>query len=261
MTGLRIDHVSVSFDGRSIVRDISFALKPGELVGLIGPNGAGKSTLLKAIAGLVPHQGTVKIDAVDLDTISASERAARISYLPQDRDLAWPLTVENLVALGRTPYRAPMRELSSEDRRQIDLALQRTDTEYLRSRSAMELSGGERARVLAARALAQATPALLADEPNAGLDPAHQIGLMEVFADMARDGRIILISLHDLSLAARWCGRLILLDAGAVVANGPPDAVLTEENLAKVYGVTAHIVATPGGFLVQPVARIATRAS
>jgi iron complex transport system ATP-binding protein len=175
-----------------------------------------------------------------------------MSYLPQDRDVAWPLSVGNVVGLGRTPYLQPMRGLTADDLAKIEEAMREADVQSLRDRTLTELSGGERARVLIARALAQDTPILLADEPTAGLDPAHQISLMKVLSALAGRGRIVIVSLHELSLAARWCTRLILMDSGTIAADGVPEQVLTAGNLAKIYGVSAFLQRGENGLIVQP---------
>jgi iron complex transport system ATP-binding protein len=252
MTRLSASGLGVSLGQASVLEDISFAIEPGEFVGLVGPNGAGKSTLLRAMLGLIHMRGDIGIDSARANAMSARERAAKIAYLAQEREIAWDIPVEMLVSLGRAPHRPSFAALTPADREAIDRAMRRMDVEHLRRRPATELSGGERARVLIARALAQETPVLLADEPTAGLDPAHQIALMRLFAELAASGRSVVASLHDLGLAARWCSRLLLLDRGRLVADGPPDTVLTPERLRSTYGVTAFFGEADGGRIVQP---------
>ncbi|MEM6905067.1 MAG: ABC transporter ATP-binding protein [Pseudomonadota bacterium] len=251
MTALVIENLSVALGGHPVLRDVSLRVSSGECVGLLGPNGAGKSTLLRAALGLIPAQGRSS-----LRDLAPRERAQAAAWLPQAREIAWEVTVETLVSLGRAPHRHPSMPLSPEDNAAVARALQRTGTEAFSPRIATELSGGEQARVLLARALAQETPLLLADEPIASLDPAHQISTMETFAELAAEGRMVVTALHDLGLAARWCTRLVLLDRGQVVADGPPERVLTAENLAQVYGIAAHIAEGPQGLVVQPLERV-----
>jgi iron complex transport system ATP-binding protein len=172
--------------------------------------------------------------------------------MPQSREIAWPVSVETLIALGRIPHLPRGARLAPEDRAAVDLAIARMGLEAYRARPATELSGGEQARVLIARALAQETPLLMADEPIAGLDPASQIATMSVFRALAGEGRAVLVSLHDLGLAARHCTRLVLLSAGRVHADGPPEAVLTPENLDTVFGVTGFFGETAQGTVFQP---------
>jgi iron complex transport system ATP-binding protein len=235
-----------------VVDRVTLAVGRGELVGLIGPNGAGKTTLMRAALGLVRAEGRVTLGGDALEALGARARALRAAYLPQEREIAWPLEAEALVALGRHPHRRPGAPLSAADREAVDRALARADAEALRHRPATELSGGERARVLIARALAQEAPLIFADEPTAGLDPAHQLHLMRTLTRLAAEGTGVLISLHDLTLAARHCHRLVLMHQGRIAAEGPPEAVLTPERLAAIYGITAHMGRDAHGPIVLP---------
>lgn len=256
MTRLRVRDLSVDLGGQPIVRSVSLDIAPGGVIGLIGPNGAGKSTLLKAILGLIPSRGEIAYGETPLSQIDRHTLAHLASYLPQDREIAWPLTVESVVSLGRTPHLSALSGLTPEDRAEIERAMALTDVANLRQRVVSTLSGGERARVLMARVLAQAAPILIADEPVAGLDPGHQIALLETLDALAAAGRTIIVSLHEIALAARWCRRLVLLDNGRVVADGGADDVLTHEHFAEVYGVRIHRAMTEHGLLVQPMARL-----
>ncbi|MGN6146162.1 MAG: ABC transporter ATP-binding protein [Mesorhizobium sp.] len=252
MTLLSVAHLSAALGGRPVLHDISFAVGPGELVGLIGPNGAGKSTLLRALMGLTPASGTIELDGEDGRGLSAARRALKVAFMAQSRDVAWAMPVEALVALGRLPHLPRLSPLRAVDRAAVDAAMRVMDVEAYRGRQATALSGGELARVLAARALAQETPLLLADEPAAGLDPAHQIGLMRTFRSLAEQGRSVIVSTHDLGLAARSCTRLVLLDRGRVVADGTPEAVVTANNLRSVYRVRAYFGEVEGRMVVLP---------
>jgi iron complex transport system ATP-binding protein len=246
---VRLDNLSVTLGGRQVVAGISTELAGG-LIGLVGPNGAGKSSLVRAIAGLVSSQGTILID--DKRALALRERARRIAYLPQGQAVFWPVTVERLVALGRLPHLAPFARSADTDHAAIERALTRTDLLELRNRSIDELSGGERARVLLARALAVEAPLLLADEPLAALDPAHQIEVMQLLRAEAARGATVIAVLHDLTLAARWCDRLLLMDKGQLVADGAPRQVLTAERIDAVYGVSAFIGEAEGEPLIVP---------
>lgn len=258
MTLISVSGLSASLGGKPVLRGISFAIGRGELVGLIGPNGAGKSTLLRSVLGLTRADGDVAIAGQDMTAMPAAQRARHVAYLPQERDIAWAVPAEMLVSLGRAPHRPAFAGLTQADRAAVAQAMRRMEVDGLRDRPATELSGGEKARVLIARALAQDAPLLLADEPTAGLDPSHQIALMRIFASLAAEGSSVVASLHDLGLAARWCSRLILLDGGAVVADGPPRQVLTAELLRQVYGVETHFGEAEGKMIVQPL-DVATR--
>lgn len=231
-----------------ILRDINLSVGPGECVGLLGPNGAGKTTLLRGALGLMPHRGLSSISSMPL-----AIRAKTVAWLPQAREIAWPMSVESVVALGRLPHLERGARPSADDQDAIDWALSRLGLESFRARTATQLSGGEQARVLIARALAQATPILMVDEPAAGLDPAHQLTLMQTLQTEARSGRMVVASMHDLGLAARFCTRLIVLSRGQVVADGRPESVLTRELLASVFNIRAYISFDGDGPVVQPV--------
>ncbi len=247
MTLLQVEELTAYRGRRPVVEGASLTVSGGEVVGLIGPNGAGKTSLMRAALGLLPHGGQSS-----LARLSPRARARKAAWLPQTRDVAWPVPVETLVALGRLPYRAPGTPLTGADHAAVASAISRMDLTDLTRRPATQLSGGELGRALIARALAQETPLLMADEPVAGLDPAHQIATMEVFAALARDGHGILVSLHELGLAARHCTRLVLMHHGRIVADGSPSEVLTEDNLATVFGLRAWFTQTEAGAIFQP---------
>jgi iron complex transport system ATP-binding protein len=247
MTLLSLRDLSVRLRGRAILTYVTLDVEAGEFIGLIGPNGAGKTTLMRAALGLLPHEGTSSLAALPPAT-----RGRAAAWMPQARDIAWPVTVETLVALGRTPHVSGWQGMGPQDRAHVDSALETMGLEHLRHRTATRLSGGEQAMALIARALAQQTPLLMADEPIAGLDPANQIATMQVFARLAGEGRAVIASLHDLGLAARHCTRLILLGEGGIAADGPPAEVLTPENLARIFHVSAHYATTPQGPVFQP---------
>ena len=236
-------------NGRAkVLDDVSLSVDPGKVVGLIGPNGAGKTTLMRSVLGLLTFDGYSS-----LAVLPERERARRAAWLPQERDIAWPVDVETLVALGRTPYLGAGRKLSDTDQSAISRAIARMGLQDLTRRKSTELSGGEKARALIARVLAQETPIVIADEPIAGLDPAHQISAMRVFKSVAAEDKVVIVSLHDLGLASRYCDRLILLSHGRVVADGPPDQVLTDARMRSVFGVGGHWSDTPSGSLFHAI--------
>ena len=245
MSLLRLENLTVRRGPCPVVDGVTLTVAEGDCVGLIGPNGAGKTTLLRAALGLERFSGHSSLAA-----LPATTRARAASFLPQARQIAWPVDVETLVALGRLPH-AGARP-GPADAAAVEAALARMGLEGFRHRIATRLSGGEQARVLIARALAQDTPLLLADEPIAGLDPAHQLGSMEVFAGLAAEGRGVVVALHDLGLAARFCTRLVLMHMGRVVADGPPAEVLSVENLAQVFRIRAWRTDGPAGPVLQP---------
>ncbi|GAB3447451.1 ABC transporter ATP-binding protein [Actinophytocola sediminis] len=233
------EHLTWRAAGRPIINDIGLAIDPGQTVGLIGPNGSGKSTLLRCLAGLrTPTAGAVRYDELDIATWSQRRIAQRLAFVEQSSDSDSDVRVADVVALGRTPFRDRWRGLSPADDAIIDAALARLDLTGLRDRHWSTLSGGERQRAHIARVLAQRPWGLLLDEPTNHLDIRHQLELMAL---LAGTDQTVLVALHDLGLAARYCDRLVLLAGGELVADGPPAAVLTAERLAAVYQVDASV--------------------
>jgi iron complex transport system ATP-binding protein len=245
--------VTVRLGGATIVRGASLTLRAGAFTVLVGPNGAGKTTLMRALAGLVPADGDIALGGTPLGELKPRERARRIAYLPQGHMFYWPMTVAAIVALGREPHADPFSGTSAADRAAVARALATTETEAFAQRIVTTLSGGERARVALARALATQAPVLLADEPTASLDPRHQLVVMELLRQAAHAGSAILATTHDLTLAARFADRAIVMDAGRLVAEGTPAEALTPERLAVVFGIEAQLVDFAGLSLPVPV--------
>ncbi len=241
MPGLRLENLSVRYGIRIAVEQVSMTLSQGELVALVGPNGAGKSSLLKAVAGVVPHDGQVNRDGQPLHTQSPRQRARILAYLPQSPAAHWPLRVHDLVALGRLPHRRVGSALTHEDTQSIAWAMDRTEVTTLADRHMDGLSGGERSRVLLARALAVKAPVLLTDEPVASLDPYHQLKIMSVLAEYARSGGLVIAVLHDLALAARFATRMIMISEGCLRGDGPPEQVLNDDALQQHYRVRSYV--------------------
>ncbi|WP_417320139.1 ABC transporter ATP-binding protein [Emcibacter sp.] len=238
--GLEMESVAVSYDGNRIVEDVSLSVRPGRMTGLIGPNGAGKSTLLKTVLGLADRDGgVIRLAGRPLEEVPLAERAREMAYAAQGAPVHWPLTVERVVMLGRIPHLGPWQKVTERDREAVARALEMTDSLHLKDRIVTTLSGGERACVMLARTIATDAPLLLVDEPVASLDPAHQLQVMGILKNLAGQGHGVLIVLHDLNLARRFCDDLVLLHDGRVLAQGEPQEVLTDENLAKAYGIRA----------------------
>jgi len=242
VSALSASNVTVLIGAKEIVRAASLSLGAGELVALVGPNGAGKTTLMRALAGLIPAQGAIALGGKPLETLSPRERARAIAYLPQGHIFHWPMSVEEIVMLGRTPHADAFSTTSPEDRVAVTQAMATTETQIFIGRPVTTLSGGEKARVALARALATHAPVLLADEPTAALDPRHQLVVMELLHSAARNGNAILAIMHDLTLAARFADRVLVMHEGRIVAAGAPPDALTPERLAAVFGIEAATV-------------------
>lgn len=248
--------LGLSLGGRAVLHDIDFSLARGEMVGLIGPNGAGKTTLLRALARLLtPDRGAIRLAGTPLPRIPPPILARRLGYLAQGADTHWPLTVAALVALGRTPHLGWWQRPGERDWAAVERALQLADVLHLRHRRVDTLSGGERLRVMLARVFATEPELILADEPVASLDPYHQLQVMEILREHAGRGAVVVV-LHDLNLAARFCDRLVLLEHGRVVAAGPVTGVLNEQHLRQVYGIEAQMVDRDGEHAVIPWRRV-----
>lgn len=235
--------------GRRMVLDgISASLSPGQITVILGPNGAGKSSLMMLAAGLLrPDQGSVLLDGRDLGDWPARERARHIGYLPQSAELHWNLRAADLVALGRSPRRGLFGPLGSEDHDAVEQAMVATDTLVFADRLAGTLSGGERARVMLARVLAGEPDWILADEPLASLDPAHQFDMLDALRAIADAGAGVVLVLHDLAHAARVADRILLLDSGRQAGFGAPWDLLTVQAIAQVYGVIVELAEGPDG--------------
>lgn len=235
---LQIRALSVVVEGACLLQDLDLQVAPGELVGVIGPNGAGKSTLLRCLAGIdAPTAGELLLDAAPLQATSLEQRARTIAWLEQRPQLHWPLQVEQVVALGRLPWRdQPQAHPTASV---VQRALERCGLLALRQREFHSLSEGEKLLVNLARILAVEARLILADEPTSALDPRQQLRVMDLLQQEARAGKAVLAVLHDLTLAARYCTRLVLLHQGQVIATGSAAQVLTAEHLASVYGVAA----------------------
>lgn len=237
---LRAEHLCLS--GR--LDDVSAALQPGQITAIVGPNGAGKSSLLACLAGLLdPYSGSVLIGEIPLASLAPQARARAIGYLPQSPEVAWDVSVETLVALGRLPWRAG----AEADRAAIDAALTTMDLEHLRHRPVSRLSGGERARALMARVLAGQPRWILADEPLANLDLTHQQTLLGVLRAQARAGTGVVLVMHGLAEAMNHADRVLVLCEGRSLADGPPEAVLDLATIRRAWGIDARWLGEPGG--------------
>jgi iron complex transport system ATP-binding protein len=233
--------VSVKLSGRAALNDVSLSLSSGHLVALVGPNGAGKTTLLRALAGLVPSDGTIHVGGDALSSLSLRERARRFAYLPQGHLVHWPLPARDIVALGRYPHGAtdPAR-LTAKDSEAVLRAMQAADVMEFSARRVTELSGGERSRVALARVLAVEAPVILADEPTSSLDPRHQIDVMKTLRTAADERALVIVVTHDLGLAARFADTVLVLSEGRLVSQGAPRDALSEHIMGDVFRISAY---------------------
>lgn len=237
-----VDGLRVTAGGAVILDGVGLTVPRGGMLGLVGPNGAGKTTLLRTVAGLHrPGRGRVLLEGTPVHSLRPRVLARRIAYLPQDTGLSAPFTAYQVTLMGRHAHMGRFAVEGEADHRAVARAMAVTGTSHLADRSMATLSGGERQLVLLAKAIAQDAPVLLADEPVSALDLRHQLAVLRLLRACADDGRAVLVVLHDLNLAARYCTELALLAGGRVLAAGAPARVLTSAHLAEAYAVRAAV--------------------
>jgi iron complex transport system ATP-binding protein len=247
MLTLRLDNVNLGYGGQTILKNISLEAKPGELVGVIGPNGSGKSTLLKSIIRMLkPYSGQIFIDGNSLDKLKHNDLAQLVAIVPQNPVLPELFTALEVVLMGRTPHLGLLRYESSKDLAIVQKSMEVTQTEHLAERRIGEISGGEKQRLVIARALAQEPKILLLDEPTAHLDINYQVETLELVRRLCiEQDLIVLIALHDLNLAVQYCNRLIILNRGKIHSQGPPEVVINADTIKEVYGVDVCVCPHP----------------
>jgi iron complex transport system ATP-binding protein len=253
VNAIELRGVTVHLGGRPVVDGVAAGVPRGEWLALIGPNGAGKTTLLRAIARLVPFTGEIALDGRPLTGLGRAELARLVAVVPQEPSTPPWMTVAEYVLLGRTPHLGPLAKEGARDREAAARALVRLDLLQFADRRLGTLSGGEKQRVVVARALAQEAPIVLLDEPTAALDIGHQQQALELLDGLrAEAGLTLVAAMHDLTLAAQYADRMLLLDGGAVVADGPPVDVLTKGAIARHYGAAIDVVAVGDRIAVVP---------
>jgi iron complex transport system ATP-binding protein len=257
---VRLAGITCRYDAIPALHDLTLEVAPGEIVGIVGPNGSGKTTLLRAIHGLLaPVRGSVLLEGRDLRSLAPRQIAAKVGALPQHSRDGFGFSVYEIVMMGRYPRQRPLAGDSPEDAAAVRSALERTRTWPLRRRPVDALSGGERQRVLLARALAQEPRVLLLDEPTAHLDIRFQLEMMDLVAALGAAGLTVVAALHDLNLAAMYCGRLVLLAEGRIAAMGVAEEVLDPERLRTVYG--ADVAVHPHPLTGRPSVTVLRRAA
>ena len=244
---LDVEGLNFSYADDAILRDVTLSVAAGEVVGVVGPNGSGKTTLIRLVTGLLkPDGGTVKVNDTDVSRLRARERARLIGVVPQNPQLPLGFSVMDLVLMGRNPHLGVLRWEGQKDIEVAVSAMKMTATDHLADRPLGNLSGGEQQRAVVATALAQEGPVLLLDEPTSSLDLAHQSGVMGLVRRVQRErGGAVLLAMHDLTLAAQYCDRIVMLAAGAIYADGPPVDVLTAANVREVYGAEVTVLQHP----------------
>ncbi len=245
---LEAENARVELGERDALKGVSASFQPGALTGVIGANGAGKTTLLRALAGLAPLKGgRIMLDGEPIDAFDRRETARRVGYLAQKQESAFPFRADETVMMGRYPHQGRLAPETEADREAVAAALRDVDAEDLAGRAINELSGGELQRVLIARTLAAQTPVLLLDEPFANLDVRHCLDILAILRAQASEGRTVVVSVHDLNLAHRFCDELLLLHEGEVLVSGNPRSVLRPEFIEQAFGVCAQILPVNGG--------------
>jgi iron complex transport system ATP-binding protein len=255
---LRTQDVTLAYDGNVVARDLTVSIPPNGFTAIVGPNACGKSTLLRALVRVLkPRAGSVLLDGAEISSLPTKQVAQRVGLLPQSSTAPDGVTVADLVARGRHPYQRLLRQWSREDEQAVRNAMVQTGVETLAERLVDELSGGQRQRVWLATALAQSTPLLLLDEPTTFLDIAHQMEVLELCAELHRQGRTLVAVLHDLNQACRYATHLIAMREGAVVAEGRPSEIVTAELVEAVFGLHCLVVPCPasGAPMVVPATR------
>jgi len=253
MTTLNITGLAVSINGRTLVSDVSFSLSVGQWLCIIGPNGAGKSTLLKAVAGICKSTGEMSIDDNDLRQFNERERACWIAYVPQEPILPTGMRVFDYVLLGRTAHLNLLASESTKDIEITDMVIAELALDEFRDRDVATLSGGERQRVTIARALAQASPIILLDEPTTALDVGYQQEVLELIDRLRHEQKIAVITtMHDLTVSGLYPDRLMMLAHGEVVSQGSASDVLTVDNISAHYGAQVQIMDNDGRPIVVP---------
>lgn len=243
---IKVDNITTGYDENKILTDISFSVRQGEFVGIIGKNGAGKSTLLKALRGFLPlNKGSIRLLERDLASYAQRELATMIAYLQQQIELTFDYTAEDMVMAGRYPYMKWWEQHGDQDKAIVEACMKYTGVYELKDTPIKAMSGGQRQRVLLAKILAQQTPVLFLDEPASGLDLFYQEEIFRFCQEMCSRGKTVIMVVHELNLAARYCSRVMLINNGSVIADDKPSAVLTDQLLTQAYGVSIRSLINP----------------
>ena len=254
---MKLENISFAYETSQVINGLSLAFQEQSFIGLIGPNGSGKSTLLKIMAGILePDSGSVQFKESPITRINKKLFAQSVSWIPQDHPMVFPFKVSEIVLMGRHPYLSPLSFESSDDIEISRKAMETTMTSQFADRDFNEISGGEKQRVMIASALAQNPEMMLLDEPTAALDLKYQVQILKILKDLNKEHKMTLIlAMHDLNLASKFCNRLILLDKGQIVRDGSPEQVLEKDILEQVYGVEVDLDSKDGCIRIHPAIR------
>lgn len=251
---LEVENLGFAYDSKPILKNISLAADKGDFIGLIGPNGSGKSTLLKLMGGVLKcPDNAIRVNKHPINSINKKELARAIAWIPQEHPMVFPFTIQEIVLMGRHPYLSPLSFESEEDYKIAQQAMETTQTLQFSNRYFNEISGGEKQRVMLASAIAQEPKVMLLDEPTSALDLKYQVQILNILKQLNEEKNItLLLAMHDLNLASRYCQRLILLDNGVIACDGTPEEVLKKEIIKNVYGVNVNLHNLDGEILVHP---------
>ncbi len=256
---LEVENLTTGYDKKKVLNEIDLSLKKGDFIGIVGPNGSGKSTLIKAITKVLdPWFGNIKIQGIDLSELNRKEIASMLGVVPQNTYISFPYSVEEVVLMGRSPYKGKLEDYDEKDYKIVDKYLEETNTISFKDKKINNLSGGEIQRVVVARALSQEPEIILLDEATSHLDIGHKKEVMDTIKEKnLRDDLSVISIHHNLNLAARYCEKILLIDNGKRVAFGKPEEVLTEPNLRAVYGIEAEVHEHPsdGSLYIAPLDR------
>ena len=245
-TVIAVNGLSAGYQNKSILNNVSFSVKRGEMIGIIGPNGAGKSTLLKTIRGLLPKQnGSIVLFETDIDALSERDFARNVAYLQQHVDVSFGYTGKELVMAGRYPYLEWWQGESADDETVVRQCMEYTGVWDLADTSVEQVSGGQKQRILLAKVLAQKTPILFLDEPTTGLDIVYQEEIFRFCKTLCEAGKTVVMVAHELNLAAKFCNRLLLVANGGILADGSPEEVLDAGHLSIAYNVPVKVIKNP----------------
>ncbi|MDP8011826.1 MAG: ABC transporter ATP-binding protein [Thermoplasmata archaeon] len=244
---IEVKSLKFSYNDHSVLKGISFIVKNNEILGILGPNGSGKTTLLNLIGGILKKkEGEILINGKKIENYSRKELARIMAFVPQDTSTAFDFNVFEIVSMGRYPHLGIMDSLTEKDKNIIIEALKKTEIYDLRNKSTRQISGGERQRVFIARAIAQDPEIILLDEPTSNLDIKYQIEILDIIERMRSQGKTILMSMHDVNLAVRYCTKIALIHNGNILAFGEPENVINEKNIEIAYGIKGKIIRNGG---------------